>query len=185
VNDSRWALLDRDGTVLEQEVGTYVLSPDAVRLLPGAADGIRRLRAGGFGVAVVTNQAALGRGWIDREQLDAIHARMQQLLGPGAHADAIYVCPHRPEDACDCRKPAPGLLRQAAREHGFVPAQATVIGDKPSDIEAGRAVGARTVLVLTGEGAASAAAGTRADHVVADLTDAAELLVSQHAREAG
>ena len=170
-------LVDRDGTIDRCEAGDYILSPDRVELLPGAAEGLRLLREAGLRLAVVTNQAAIGRGWIDLATLDAIHARMTELLSAeGADGiEGIYVCPHRPEDGCDCRKPAPGLAVRAAGELGFELSRAFVVGDRAADVELGRRVGATTVLVRTGQHA-----GDRfeepADHEAADLVEAAAII---------
>ena len=149
----RFVLVDRDGTLNVQETGQYVLSPSDMELLPGAAEGLRVLQDAGLGLIVVSNQAPVARGWIDEAELDRINARLLDLLdAEGVRIDGIYCCPHDAPDACDCRKPATGLLTRAAADQGFALTDAFVIGDKGSDIEAGRRVGATTILVLTGEG---------------------------------
>jgi D-glycero-D-manno-heptose 1,7-bisphosphate phosphatase len=172
----RYVLIDRDGTINE-EVG-YVLSPDELKLIPGAAEAIRHLRELGLGVAVVTNQSPIGRGWITQDDLDAIHDRLRALLREhGAELDAIEVCPHAPDEGCGCRKPATGLVRRAAAALGFDPAASFVVGDHAGDMAMGRAVGARTIFVLTGHGDEErVAAEAFADHVVADLPAAADLI---------
>jgi len=172
----RFVLLDRDGTINE-EIG-YVLSPDQVRLLPGAVEGIRELRELGLGIVVVTNQSPVGRGWITESQLGAINDRLLELLREaGADVDAIEWCPHRPDEGCECRKPAVGMVRRAAAALGFDPSQAFVVGDHAGDMAMGREVGARTILVLTGHGEEElAAARELADHVVADLRAAAAVI---------
>lgn len=150
--------LDRDGTLIE-EVG-YVNHPSRVRLIPGAAGAVARLRAAGFAVVVVTNQAAIARGYLPRELVDATHAELtRRLAAEGTRVDAIYLCPHHPTEGvgellvrCDCRKPEPGLLLRAAEELDLDLTRAAIVGDLPSDVAAGAAVGARTVLVLTGLG---------------------------------
>ncbi|MFB3739183.1 MAG: D-glycero-alpha-D-manno-heptose-1,7-bisphosphate 7-phosphatase [Candidatus Velamenicoccus archaeovorus] len=173
----RFVLLDRDGTVNEE--GDYVLEPSQLRLLPGAAAAVRRMRELGLGVVVVTNQSPVGRGWITAEGLDAIHARLLDLLAEhGATVDGIYTCPHAPDEGCDCRKPATGLVRRAAAEHRFDPGSSFLVGDHASDMRLGRAVGATTILVLTGHGREELARGAdrEADAVVADLTEAATVI---------
>src|SRR6185436_3901689 len=146
---TRAALLDRDGTInVERE---YLSDPAGVELLPNAIAGLRRLRAQGFGLIVISNQAGVGRGYFTMADVNAVNARLAALLSEaGVTLDGIYVCPHKPDDGCACRKPAPGLIQQAAREHGFDPRDCVMIGDKAIDIETGRQVGARTVLVRTG-----------------------------------
>lgn len=169
----RFVALDRDGTLIVER--HYLSDPSEVELLPGAARGLCLLRALGLGLVVVTNQSAVGRGLIDLAQLARIHRRMRDLLqDAGADVDAIYYCPHTPDDGCVCRKPRTGMLDQAARELGFAPRESFVIGDKACDIELGRQVGATTFLVRTGYGAAvAAAAKVKPCHVVDGVLDAA------------
>ncbi len=168
----RFVLLDRDGTINEEV--DHVLDPAQLRLIPGAAAALRELRALGLGLVVLTNQSPVGRGWISSAQLDAIHARLSELLeAEGASIDAYYACPHAPEDGCACRKPGTELARRAAAEHGFDPAEAFVVGDHAKDVEMGRRIGARTVFLLTGHGPEELeAARPFADHVAADLAGA-------------
>ena len=169
----RFVLLDRDGTINE-EIG-YVLSPAELRLIPGAAEAIRDLRALGLGVVVVTNQSPVGRGWITEAELAAIHDRLRELLqASGADVDAIEHCPHRPEEDCSCRKPQTGMVDRAVADLGFDPSEAFVVGDHAGDMALGRAIGARTILVRTGHGEEELeAARDLADRVVADLPAAA------------
>jgi D-glycero-D-manno-heptose 1,7-bisphosphate phosphatase len=175
---ARFALVDRDGTISE-EIG-YVLHPAELRLIPGAAEGLRRLRELGLGIVVVTNQSPVGRGLITERRLQDIHDRMRDLLGDaGASVDAIEVCPHTPEDGCECRKPAPGMARRAAETFGFELDQAFVLGDHARDMELGRAVGATTILVLTGHGRQEREeARPFTDHVAADLLEASGIVAS-------
>ena len=170
----RFVVLDRDGTInFERD---YLSSPDQVELLPHACEGLRAMRALGLGLVVVTNQSAVGRGYFDLARLEEIHARLRELLArEGVELDGIFVCPHTPSDGCECRKPLPGLLQRAAAELGFSPRECFVIGDKPCDIDLGKAVGATTVLVRTGYGAEHETAGTAAaDFVADDLRAAAQ-----------
>jgi D-glycero-D-manno-heptose 1,7-bisphosphate phosphatase len=148
----RYVLLDRDGTINIDR--NYIADPASVELFPGVGAALRDLRAAGFGLAVVTNQSGVARGKITPAQLEQVHARLGELLAAeGVTLDGIYICPHGPEDGCYCRKPLPGLIDQAARELGFDPKQAIVIGDKGIDIKLGEGVGATTILVRTGYGA--------------------------------
>lgn len=178
-----WVLLDRDGTLNEQTKGAYVLAPEDMILLPGAAEGLRSMREAGFGLAVVSNQAPVARGWITGTQLEAINGRLRKLLADeGVELDGIYCCPHDRDDGCPCRKPEPGLLLRAAARHGFDPREAFLVGDKGSDIEAGRRAGATTILVLTGEGDEHRDTGP--DHVAADLPAAAAIIAGHATEEA-
>ncbi|HET9724373.1 MAG TPA: HAD-IIIA family hydrolase [Actinomycetota bacterium] len=174
----RFVLVDRDGTINEERSPGYVLEPDQVRLIPGAARAVRDLCAIGLGVVVVTNQSPVGRGWITAGQLDAIHGRLSALLETeGAAVDGYYVCPHTPDAGCDCRKPGVALALRAAAEHGFDPAEAFVVGDHRSDVEMGRRIGARTFQVQTGHGVEEVAKGEPiADHVVQDLAEAVRII---------
>src|SRR5207245_3946349 len=111
----RFVALDRDGTITVER--NYLSDPDQVELLPGAADGLRKLRQLGLGLIVVTNQSAIGRGFFDATQLERIHERLTALLAAEEVAlDGIFACPHLPEQNCRCRKPNTGLLDDAARE---------------------------------------------------------------------
>lgn len=185
----RFILLDRDGTIIVER--HYLSDPAGMELLPGTVAGLRRLQAMGFGLAVITNQSGLGRGYFTQAMLDAVHERMMDLLDHHAiRLDGIYCCPHTPEDRCACRKPRPGLVHRAAAEWGFDPAAAVMIGDKPCDIEAGRAAGTTTFLVRTGYGAQVAqqpiAAGgaARPDYIVDDLDQAAKVIARTAAAQA-
>ena len=172
----RFVVLDRDGTILVER--HYLSEPSQVELITGAAEGLRQLQAMGLGLVVLTNQSAIGRGMFDQAALEAIHRRMQALLGAeGIRLDGVYVCPHRPDDGCACRKPKAGLLERAGRELGFAMRECFVIGDKACDIDLGRGVGATTVLVRTGYGAQAAEdPSVRADYTVEDLREAAQII---------
>jgi D-glycero-D-manno-heptose 1,7-bisphosphate phosphatase len=172
----RFVLLDRDGTIIVER--NYLSDPAEVELLPGAASGLRRMRDLGLGLVVITNQSAIGRGYIDKAGLDRIHERMCELLRiEGVSLDGIYFCPHLPEDGCDCRKPGTALVDLAAKELAFEPRQSFLIGDKECDILLGNRTGATTLLVLTGYGAQTdTEGGTRPDFVVDDLNEAAVMV---------
>lgn len=173
---TRFVLLDRDGTInVERE---YLCDPGQMELLPHAACGLRAMRRMGLGLIVITNQSGIGRGFFDEACLFAVHERLRQLLrAEDVELDGIYICPHLPEDSCRCRKPRPGLVEQAARDFGFDPRDTFVIGDKPSEIELGLAVGATTILVRTGYGTETERNNvTHAAHVVADLAAAAAVV---------
>jgi histidinol-phosphate phosphatase family protein len=135
-------LFDRDGTLIHDV--PYNGDPERVAPVPGAADAVAALRRAGIGVGVVTNQAGVGRGMITPAQMAAVNARVDSLAGPFG---AWLVCPHRPEDGCGCRKPAPGLITGAAAALGVTAAECVVIGDIGADVAAARAAGARAVLV--------------------------------------
>ena len=172
MRDRRAVILDRDGTVIVER--HYLADPDQVALIPGVAGALRQLRQMGLRLVILTNQSGIGRGLFTEQRVEAIHQRMRALLAEeDVQLDGIFYCPHTPEDACACRKPAPGLIEQAARQLGFEPHESIVIGDKACDIELGRRVGAMTVLVRTGYGAEhESACGSVADYVADDLSAA-------------
>lgn len=156
--DGRVIFLDRDGTV---NVETHYLHrPEDVRLLPGAAEGIRRFNDNGFQVVVISNQAGIGRGYYTEKEFRAVNQRLNQLLGEqGAHIDSFYFCPHHPEAGigeyrrvCRCRKPDVGMFEEAEREFAVDKAHSYMIGDKRIDTQAGHNFGIRSVLVSTGYG---------------------------------
>lgn len=150
--------LDRDGTISE-EIG-HITDPSRFRLLPGAAAAVSRLNERGIPAILVTNQTGPARGLCGEDAIRAVHEEMRgQLAAEGARLDAVYYCPHLaggivPAYAvdCGCRKPRPGMLLRAAREHGLDLSRSYMVGDKPCDIGAARNAGCRSVLVLTGYG---------------------------------
>lgn len=165
----RLALLDRDGTINRKAPeGDYVEGADGLVLLPGAGQALARLNVAGIPVVVVTNQRGIALGRMTLEDLEAVHRRLDWLLtAEGARIDGYYACPHE-QETCDCRKPAPGLLLRAAEDWGIDDLSlSAMIGDSASDVAAGRAVGASTVLV----GSASASG---ADHVAPTLSAAVD-----------
>jgi len=150
------AFLDRDGT-LNVEVH-YAHRPEQITWIDGAVDAIRRLNEAGWWVFVVTNQAGVAYGYFDEETVHALHRWMAaNLEARGARVDAFYYCPHHPTKgqgrykiACDCRKPAPGMLRQAMAEYPVDAARSFIIGDRDRDVDAGRAIGIAGALYTGG-----------------------------------
>ena len=150
-NTARVVLLDRDGVINIDRPGS-VCRVDDFELLPGAADAVADMNRMGYRVLVITNQACVGRGDLPAAELDAIHRLMlRQVSEAGGEVDAIYVCPHRDEDDCNCRKPRPGLIEQAHVDYGFDRAATWMIGDSPRDAEAALAAGCRAALVRSGQ----------------------------------
>jgi D-glycero-D-manno-heptose 1,7-bisphosphate phosphatase len=153
----RLALIDRDGTIIVDKV--YLSDPDGIEFAPGAIEGLRLLRDAGFALVLITNQSGIARGYFDLAALERIHDRLQSMLAAdGLQFEAIYFCPHGPDDGCDCRKPAPGMVRKAMRDLGFDTAQAVVIGDSDADMGAAEAAGVPGVRVAAPGGSASTAA---------------------------
>jgi D-glycero-D-manno-heptose 1,7-bisphosphate phosphatase len=135
-------IFDRDGTIVVDV--PYNGDPELVVPVAGMREALDRIRAAGIPIAVVSNQSGIGRGMITPEQVQAVNRRIDELLGP---FDAWLHCPHAPEAGCECRKPKPKLILDAARAMGVDPSCCVVIGDKPSDMEAARNAGARSIFV--------------------------------------
>ena len=150
---TKLVILDRDGTInVDRE--DYVKGPDEWEPLPGALEAIARLNHAGWHTVIATNQSGLGRGTFDMATLNAMHVKMNQLLAKqGGRIDAVFFCPHAPDDACNCRKPAPGLFVQIGERFGVDLGDVPVVGDSLRDLQAGAAVGCRPHLVRTGKGA--------------------------------
>lgn len=148
----RGLFLDRDGTInIDYH---YIKDPALVNLFPGAAEAIRRANEAGLYVAVVSNQSGIGRGLITRAELDAVHARMQELLAhEGAKIDSFEICIHAPVEDCKCRKPHPKLILDLVARANLDLAGSVMVGDRLTDIAAGKGAGCSAVLVRTGNGA--------------------------------
>lgn len=144
-------ILDRDGTINEDS-DEFIKSPAEWRPLPGALEAIAKINHAGWHVVVVTNQSGLGRGLFDMAALNAIHAKMHHMLAAvGGRIDAIFYCPHTPQEQCQCRKPAPGLYQQVAERYGLDLRGAPTVGDSARDLVAGVAVGCVPHWVGTGK----------------------------------
>jgi len=186
----RAVFMDRDGTVSD-EVG-YVNHIDRYRMLPKSASAIKRLNDAGFLTFIITNQSGVARGLFDEALVRRVHERLSGWVREaGAHLDGIYFCPHHPTEGkspsgqpCDCRKPKPGLLQRAAREHDVDLAASYMIGDTVLDIEAGQRAGATSILVLTGYGKGDLEfrmkqRGLEPAYVAEDLTAAVEWILAR------
>lgn len=144
-------ILDRDGT-LNRSRDDHVASADEWEALPGALEAVARLNQGGWRVVLATNQSGIGRGLFDMASLNAIHAKMhRQLAVAGARVEAVFFCPHAPEDGCHCRKPEPGLFEQVGSRYGIPLATVPVAGNALRHVQAGTAAGCPTHLLLTGQ----------------------------------
>lgn len=180
--------LDRDGTL--NELKGYVRDPEELSLITGAGEAVRRLNDLEYRVALVTNQPVIARGEVDAAGLAAIHAKLEAKLGEtGAYLDGLYVCPHHPDGGfqgerqelkiiCDCRKPAPGLLKAAAIDLNADLSASWMIGDSTSDVAAGQSMGVRTILLATGEGGRDAKCYVPPDFVASDIAQAVDLITN-------
>ena len=148
----RAVFLDRDGVINENRP-EYVKSWDEFRFLPGALASLARLARSPFAIVVLSNQSAINRGLVTRSEVDAINGRMvRQVEASGGRVDGVYVCPHRPDEGCSCRKPEPGLLHQAATELAIDLNSSYVVGDALDDMQAGLRARCTPLLVRTGRG---------------------------------
>ncbi len=146
-------ILDRDGTINEDS-DDFIKSPEEWRPFPGALEAVARLNHAGWHVVVASNQSGIGRGLFDAATLNAIHRKMHKLLAAqGARIDAVFFCPHTPDDACMCRKPMPGLYAQIGERLGVDLRLVPTAGDSLRDLQAGFAAGCEPHLLLTGKGA--------------------------------
>jgi D-glycero-D-manno-heptose 1,7-bisphosphate phosphatase len=153
----RLALIDRDGTIIVDKV--YLSDPDGIEFAPGAIEGLRLLRDAGFALVLITNQSGIARGLFDLMTLERIHDRLGSMLATeGLKLEAVYFCPHGPDDGCDCRKPRPGMLKKAMRDLGFKPDAVVFIGDSDADMGAAEAAGVAGVRVAAAGGIASSGA---------------------------
>lgn len=147
-------ILDRDGTI-NHERDDYIKSADEWVPLPGAMEAIARLNHAGWHVVVATNQSGIGRGLFDMAAMNAMHAKMHQLLArQGGRVDAVFFCPHTPEDQCTCRKPQPGLFKMIGERFNTALEGVPMVGDLPRDVLAAQSVGCEPHLVRTGQAAA-------------------------------
>ncbi|MDD5382045.1 MAG: D-glycero-beta-D-manno-heptose 1,7-bisphosphate 7-phosphatase [Candidatus Margulisbacteria bacterium] len=150
--------LDRDGTIVE-DVG-YLNTPEQIKFIPGSIAAIKKLNEAGYKVVVITNQAGVARGLVTEDMLQTIDKTLHKwILNGGAHLDGLYYCPHHPEhgvypykQVCECRKPHPGLIKRAARDLKIDLARSYMVGDKATDIEAGKRAEIKTVFVMSGRG---------------------------------
>lgn len=174
--------LDRDGT-LNPDPG-YINSPDQFELFPGVPEALARLKRAGARLIVVTNQSGVARGFLTRNDLDAVHRKLKRLLDvAGTSLDSIYFCPHHPDDGCGCRKPNRGMIDQAVEEWGVNLDRSYLIGDHIRDIELAKRIGARSVLVTTGvippeEAERLKASGPAPDWIASSLAEAVDWLLS-------
>jgi heptosyltransferase II len=178
--------LDRDGT-LNPDPG-YIRSPDQFALFPGVAEALAALKQAGAQLIVITNQSGIARGLFTVEALECIHDKLRRLLkATGASLDAVYFCPHHPDDGCRCRKPDTGMIDQAVRERQVDLTRSYFIGDHVRDMQLAKRIGARSILVRTGKEGANAESEVAAHHVIPDavvpaLTEAVEWILADARR---
>jgi D-glycero-D-manno-heptose 1,7-bisphosphate phosphatase len=176
------AFLDRDGVInVKAPEGQYVTRWEQVRFLPGVAAAISKLNQSGFLVVVISNQRCVAKGLVTEEQVAALHRRIsKELAGQGAVIDAVYFCPHGTEPPCVCRKPAPGMLLQAAKDHQIDLGSSWMIGDSDADIAAGNSAGCKTILL----GNRKSSSANAPDFAAESLLDATEKIVASESLSA-
>ena len=173
---NRFLLLDRDGTLIVEK--NYLHDPAEVELIPGAALALSKAREDGWGIVCVSNQAGVGRGFFDASAVDSVNDRVETLLNAkGASIDHYYFCPDHPDLPSTHRKPAAGMALDAARDFDIDLSASVVVGDKPADIDLGKAIGAITVLVRTGYGLEhEALRDCEPDFIIDSLADLSAIL---------
>ena len=173
-------ILDRDG-VINHDSAEFIKNPDEWVPIPGSLEAVARLNQAGYHVVLATNQSGVGRGLLDIATLCAIHDKMHVALAQaGARVDAVFYCPHGIDDGCACRKPRPGMFEDIAHRFNLDLAGVPSVGDSLRDLQAAAAVGAQPILVLTGKGKQTKAAGGLPAQtlIFADLAAAVKSIVS-------
>jgi len=173
LSESAAVFLDRDGTLMREV--NYCADPKQVEIFPGVPEALVRLKDAGYKLIVISNQAGIGRGYFTEAQYRLVEAEVARAVLP-ATFDGVYFCPDRPDLATERRKPAPGMVFEAQRDHGIDLARSFFIGDKAIDIECGRNAGVRTVLVRTGYGANET--GAAPDWIAEDFSAAADIILN-------
>ena len=172
-------ILDRDG-VINLDSDHFIKSPDEWKPIAGSLEAIARLNQAGYRVVVATNQSGVGRGLFDMAMLNAIHAKMHKAVGSvGGRIDAVFYCPHAADSKCACRKPQAGMYLEIAERFDMSLIGVPVVGDSLRDLQAAAAVGAAPILVLSGKGEKTLAAGNLPEgtEVVADLASAVDMVL--------
>jgi D-glycero-D-manno-heptose 1,7-bisphosphate phosphatase len=184
MNEPFFVFLDRDGTIIEEK--NYLARVEDIVFIAGAEKAIAQLNRAGAKVVMISNQSGVARGYFPESVVHEIFRAMQEHLAKyDAHLDALYYCPHHPDDGCDCRKPKIALLERAANNWGL-PLRGAMVGDQWSDLAAARAAGIAAILVRTGYGEKIIAEGKAdADFIAADLAEAAAWILSRYRRNAG
>jgi D-glycero-D-manno-heptose 1,7-bisphosphate phosphatase len=172
-------ILDRDG-VINQDSDQFIKSPEEWKPIPGSLDAIARLNQAGYRVVVATNQSGIGRNLFDMATLNTIHDKMHRAVSAaGGRIDAVFYCPHAADSTCSCRKPKPGMFEDIGRRFNVPLTGVPAVGDSPRDLATAAAVGASPILVRTGKGEKTVAAGElpAGTRIYADLAAVADGLI--------
>jgi len=181
VSEDKLVILDRDG-VVNVDSDQFIKHPDEWKPIPGSLEAIAQLNQSGYRVVIATNQSGVGRGLFDMVTLNAIHEKMMDALARvGGRVEAIFFCPHAANVGCDCRKPAIGMFIEISQRYSIPLSQVPCIGDSLRDLKAAETAGARPILVLTGKGTKTHAAGglPEGTQVFPDLAEAVRSLLSE------
>jgi len=166
----QYVIFDRDGTLIEHI--EYLIDPDKVAILPGVTEGLKLLVEHGFKLGIITNQSVIGRGRASGADVDAVNAKVLELLEVnGIQFRFVLVCPHAPLDNCNCRKPAPGLGLIAIKQYGLSPLDSYMVGDKESDVLFGNSIGCKSIIL------ASSSIDSKATFIAEGFQTAADLIV--------
>jgi D-glycero-D-manno-heptose 1,7-bisphosphate phosphatase len=174
--EGKTVFFDRDGTIMHD--ANYCSDPREVHVFPSVVPSLRRLKADGYKLIMVTNQSGIGRGYFTREQYDAVHAEVLRQIGEPL-IDATYVCPDVPGTDSKCRKPAPGMILQGAREHAVDLSRSIMVGDKEIDVHCGHNAGIKAIRVRTGF--ETNTADSSADWVAEDFAAATDIILTKFA----
>ena len=175
--------LDRDGVICEDRED-YVKNWEEFVWIPGSKEAISKLTKAGFRIFIVTNQSCIGKGIVTLKAVEEIHRRMlQEIASSGGNIEKIYICPHRPDEGCSCRKPGRGLLLQVKKEVNVDLEDSYLVGDTIIDVEMGNSAGCRTIIVRTGRGLEkiekSENSHIKPDYIVSNLREAADLILTR------
>ena len=175
----RFVFLDRDGVINEDRCD-YIGSWEEFAFLPKAKEGLALLNEAGYGVVIISNQAGIGKGKVSRINVVDINRRMVgEIEETGGKIHGVYICPHRPDEDCRCRKPQTGMLKEAVKKFNIDVKESFFVGDSPSDIEAGRRLGCRTILIESEKVAAETIAALKPGWKVTSLREAAEVILRE------
>ena len=176
-NVTRAVFLDRDNTLIHDP--GYLCDPEKVRVLDGVVEGLKELQHAGYKLVAITNQSGVGRGYFDIESVRAVNERVKlEFEKKGVRLDGFYVCPHHPDEKCNCRKPMPGLLHQAAEDLQIDLSKSFMVGDKRTDVECGqRAKVMMAFLVLSGPQSARDASGIAGQQIAENVNQVAQWIL--------
>ena len=180
---NKTVFLDRDGVLNEDPIGNYIMSPADLKLLPGVLEGVKLLNWAGYRLIMVSNQAGIGDGVFKAKDLEQVTEKIIALFAEhGVRFDGIYYCLHGKLAVCGCRKPRTGLFRRAAEDFKIDCTNSYFIGDKLSDVEAGKEFGVRVIMLRTGHGIIEEKLATmrKPDFLVDQFSDAAEIILSRN-----